>query len=465
MSSVRRMAVSGQFYPDDAVVLASMVDGLFAGTKAESSSFAHCPKILVVPHAGLRFSGDTAAKAYALLKPFASQIQRVVMLGPSHRVAFRGIAIEPADCVRTPLGEIPVDRKGLDALLGSGLVISSAQAHAQEHCLEVQWPLLQSILSDFSLTPLVVGEASKFQVAEVLAQLWGGPETVIVISTDLSHFHPVQACEQIDADTCSKVRAADSHLSGQQACGHKGLNGALYLADSYGWPVEQIDYTHSAQKGGAANRVVGYGSFYIGVPDDFDAQRFRRLAQEDQQILLRLARTSIQKALDQQKLELDADAMPAHLMFQGASFVSLHKHGNLRGCIGSLEAHQPLALDVMQNSIKAAFNDPRFAKLAPEELSDLDIEISVLTSPEPMPCSDEQDCLRQLRPGTDGLIIRSGARRATFLPLVWRSIPDPRTFLQHLKQKAGLPLDTWPADMQVWRYEAICFSEHDLAKP
>ena len=462
MSSVRRMAVSGQFYPDQASVLASMIDGFLAETAVPA--VAHCPKVLVVPHAGLRFSGDTASKAYALLKPFADQIKRVVMLGPSHRVAFKGIAIEPADYVQTPLGNIPVNRDGLDSLLAAGLVISSAQAHAQEHSLEVQWPLLQSVLGDFSLCPLVVGDASKFHVAEVLAKLWGGPETVIVMSTDLSHFHPVNACEEIDADTCRKVRAANSQLNGQQACGYQGLNGALYLANRYGWPVEQVDYSHSAQKGGADNRVVGYASFFIDVPEDFDAKCFTQYGEDDRQALLRLARSTIEQALHQQALELNADDYAAHLMFQGASFVSLHKHGNLRGCIGSLEAHQPLALDVMQNSVKAAFNDPRFPKLTLEELVEVDIELSILTSPQVMSCIDERDCLSQLRPGVDGLIIKSGTRRATFLPLVWRSLSEPQTFLRHLKQKAGMPLDSWPEDMQVWRYEAICFSEHEFAQ-
>ena len=461
MTSVRAMAVSGQFYPDQANVLSSLVDSFYAN--AETPALTHCPKVLVVPHAGMRFSGDTAAKAYALIKPFSSRIKRVVMFGPSHRVAFSGIAMEPADYVRTPLGDIPVNRDGVAALLEEGLLISSAQAHAQEHSLEVQWPFLQAVLDDFTLTPLVVGEAGKVQVAEVIARLWGGDETLIVISTDLSHFHPVQACEQIDAETCGKVRSAKSDLGGQQACGFKGLNGALYLASSYAWDVRQVDYSHSAQKGASPDRVVGYGSFFIDVPQAFEATRFQTFEAQERVSLLQLARSSIDKVLHGNKLEINVDDYPAHLMFKGAAFVSLHKHGNLRGCIGSLAAHQALAVDVMQNSVKAAFNDPRFPKLALEELAELEIEISILSRPEPLPCSGEEDCLKKLRPGIDGLIIQSGSRRATFLPLVWRSLTEPAMFLKHLKQKAGMQVDAWPADMQVWRYEAICFSEREFA--
>jgi AmmeMemoRadiSam system protein B/AmmeMemoRadiSam system protein A len=465
MTTVRAMAVSGQFYPDQANVLSALVDEFLAD--AEALELPHCPKVLIVPHAGLRFSGETAAKAYALLKPFSSRIQRVVMLGPSHRVAFSGIAVEPADSVCTPLGEIPVNRDGVAGLVEDGLLVSSsqvqAQAHAHEHCLEVQWPFLQTVLDDFTLTPLVVGDASKAQVAEVIARLWGGEETLIVISTDLSHFHPLKECEQIDAETCAGVRSCNSDLGGQQACGYMGLNGALYLAGSYSWDVEQVDYSHSAQKGAPADRVVGYGSFFIDVPVSFKAERFQSYESEDRVALLKLARSSIEEALRGNTLELDPDDYHAHLMFQGAAFVSLHKHGNLRGCIGSLAAHQALALDVMHNSVKAAFEDPRFPALSLEELPEIDIEISVLTKPEPMSCSDEVDCLQQLRPGIDGLVIQSGFRRATFLPLVWRSLSEPAEFLKHLKQKAGMPVDTWPSDMQVWRYEAICFSEHDVA--
>lgn len=460
MTSVRDMAVSGLFYPEQAPVLANMVQEFLLCSSEKR--LAHCPKILVVPHAGLRFSGDTAAKAYALLKPFSKQIKRVVMLGPSHRVAFNGIAIEPADFVSTPLGNIPVDRQGIDALCEAELVVAAAHVHAAEHCLEVQWPFLQAVLDDFSLTPLVVGEANKSQVAEVIARLWGGDETLLVISTDLSHFHPMEECEQIDANTCAKVCVADSHLDGQEACGHKGLNGALYMAHSYGWQVQQIDYSHSAQKGGATDRVVGYGSFYIDVPSDFKSKRFQHYDIGDRKALLGLARQSIEKALNQQKLELNEDDFPAHLMFRGACFVSLHKRGKLRGCIGSLQAHQSLVADVIQNAVKAAFNDPRFPQLAPAELSDIDIEISILSVPEPLPCDDEDDCLKKLRPGIDGIIIQSGVHRATFLPLVWQSLSESTTFLQHLKQKAGLSLDSWPADMQVWRYEAICFSENEF---
>ncbi len=234
------------------------------------------------------------------------------------------------------------------------------------------------------------------------------------------------------------------------------------MASSFGWHVEQVDYSHSAQKGGAADRVVGYGSFYVDVPQDFKAKRFQAFDNLDRQALLNLARRSVEKALNQQSLDLNVDEFSAHLMFRGACFVSLHKQGNLRGCIGSLQAHQPLAIDVMLNAVKAAFNDQRFPKLAPSELAEVEIEISILTAPERLPCTDERDCLQKLRPGVDGIILQSGAHRATFLPLVWRSIGEPVAFLQHLKQKAGLALDTWPADMQVWRYEAICFLESAL---
>lgn len=463
MSSVRAMAVAGQFYPDDPRSLHQMVDG-FLDQGLSRASQQVCPKVIIVPHAGLRYSGATAAKAYSRLSSFAHQIRRVVMIGPSHRVGFRGIAFEPASQVETPFGLIDVDHAGLESLERRGLVEPQAQAHQHEHCLEVQWPFLQSVLDDFKITPLVTGDTSRYEVAEVLASLWGGDETLIVISTDLSHFHPASECEQIDAHTCAKVTALHSDLNGQQACGCKGLNGLLYLAESYHLRVEQLGYSHSGHTGGPQDRVVGYGAFAVELPEGFDLSERLQLSARDKQRLLKLARESIASALGQTEAKgfdgrSDFETWPAHLMFHGASFVSLHIDSQLRGCIGSLEAHEPLVENIKQNSVKAAFSDPRFPPLTPEELDQLEIEISVLTSPEALICDSEQDCIRQLTPNVDGVILESGRHRATFLPLVWRSLSEPEVFIKHLKQKAGLPLDAWPDDMRVWKYRAVSFAE------
>jgi len=182
------------------------------------------------------------------------------------------------------------------------------------------------------------------------------------------------------------------------------------------------------------------------------------LPERDRRTLLALARASIEKGLQGGFLNPDLDELSDPLREDRASFVTLKTDGRLRGCIGSLEAHQPLALDVIDNAYAAAFRDPRFQPLAPEELDGLHIHISVLGRPEPLEFDSEQDLIARLRPGIDGLILREGTRRGTFLPSVWESLPEPAEFLRQLKRKAGLPADYWSDRVQVWRYTTESFS-------
>ena len=257
---VRQPAVAGAFYPGQRSALASTVASLLSAARAQAGATAAAPKALIVPHAGYIYSGATAALAYAQLAARRSIITRVVLLGPVHRVPVRGLALPGADAFATPLGEIEVDPAAVAALASLRQVVVSPAAHALEHSLEVQLPFLQSVLDDFKLAPLAVGDATPGEVAQVLEALWGGPETLIVVSSDLSHFLPYRAAQSIDQDTVQNILALRGHLSHEQACGSTPINGLLLAARHHRLQPRLLELCNSGDTAGDKQRVVGYAS-------------------------------------------------------------------------------------------------------------------------------------------------------------------------------------------------------------
>jgi AmmeMemoRadiSam system protein B/AmmeMemoRadiSam system protein A len=452
MNAIRPAAVAGMFYPGERDALAREVAGYLGEAHAGRPAPAY-PKAIVVPHAGYVYSGAVAAHAYALLRPARGLVKRVVLLGPCHRVAVRGLALPAATAFDTPLGRVPVDAAAVQALAALPQVGVSAATHAQEHALEVQLPFLQAVLGDFSLVPLVVGAASAEQVAEVLDTLWRGPETLIVISTDLSHYRSYDAARAIDGKTVAAILALDTQLDHEQACGATPLGGFLLTAKRRGLEGELLDARNSGDTAGGRDRVVGYASFAFREPH---AARF---GDGHGRTLTGIARGSIGEALGR-----GAAALPDEhwLREHRASFVTLTLGERLRGCIGSLEAHRSLGEDVAANARSAALRDPRFPPLTPAEFDRVGVEVSVLSAASLVPFGDHDELVAQLRPGIDGLILACDGRRGTFLPQVWEQLPDPEIFLAHLKQKAGLAADTRTTRCTVWRYEVLKWREADL---
>lgn len=260
MSSIRPPAVAGSFYPADPALLAATLDRLLADAGTPSGL---PPKVLIVPHAGYIYSGPSAARAYALLAPLRRQIRRVVLLGPTHRVAVNGLALPESGFFATPLGNIEIDQEAVADLQHLPQVLASERVHAQEHSLEVHLPFLQRTLADFKLLPLAVGNAAPEAVAEVLDILWGGPETLIVISTDLSHFLPYAAAQLSDGATCRQILDFTSAIRPEQACGAFPLNGLLLTARQRGLQPELLDLCNSGDTAGDRNRVVGYAAFAL----------------------------------------------------------------------------------------------------------------------------------------------------------------------------------------------------------
>lgn len=265
--TVRPATAAGLYYPQDADGLRLALQTLLAATHA--APVARLPKALVVPHAGYAYSGAVAASGFQTLKtPAAGVIRHVVLLGPSHRVPLRGMALPTWDYYATPCGDVPVNRGACQRLRELGLAGVADAPHALEHALEVQLPFLQAVLRDFDLLPVAVGIAPPEQVARALEAVWGGPETLFIVSTDLSHHHTHVEAEQLDAQTARLVLERRCDISDTQACGASALNGLMAAARQHGLEVQLLDRRTSGETAGDDERVVGYGSFALYPPAD-----------------------------------------------------------------------------------------------------------------------------------------------------------------------------------------------------
>ena len=262
-SVIRPPAVAGTFYPEDSAILAETLRRLLNSARFRGSA-GSVPKAIIVPHAGYVYSGPVAASAYARMVTARGRVQRVVILGPAHTVALEDIAASGADAFSTPLGVLEVNSASRDAVIGDGLVSVFDLAHLAEHSLEVQLPFIQFVLGPVKVLPLLIGTVSTAAVAQLLSRVWGGPETLVVVSTDLSHYHDRETARRLDNRTAAAIIARDPDgVSPADACGVYALRGLLSLAARREMKIEQLDLRTSADTAGDLTRVVGYGSFAL----------------------------------------------------------------------------------------------------------------------------------------------------------------------------------------------------------
>lgn len=272
-STIRPAAVAGSFYPRESRALRAQLDGLFAGVdSARAAAHAHAPKMLIAPHAGYQYSGAVAAHAYALLAPHRDRIRRVVLIGPAHRVAFRGIAVPSVHAFWSPLGAVQLDAPAIERVRSLPQVRVDDAPHAWEHALEVHLPFLQSVLADFTLVPLIAGDVSPRDAAQVLESLWGTQETLIVISSDLSHYHEHALASRIDASTVQTVLRLEVGIDHDQACGATAINAAVLCARRHGLRPRLLDLRNSGDTAGPRDRVVGYCSIAFDEAEGADAE-------------------------------------------------------------------------------------------------------------------------------------------------------------------------------------------------
>lgn len=458
-----RMArAAGRFYPADAETLQRTLEALLAG---QPQPGPHKPRLLIVPHAGYPYSGPVAAAAFACLKGQA--YDGVVVVGFTHRMSFGGVSVDPSGSYRTPLGELPVDQRAA-ALLRSlpGMHYMEDAHESGEHSLEVELPFLQAVLGRVPLVPVLMGSRrfeDALRLADALAQLARQGDYLFVFSSDLSHDHPYDAAQALDQRTIraitSETPEAVSRLfaAGRlEACGQQPILTSLLLASRLGYPRWQVlASANSGDTAGDRTQVVGYAALGAFDPPE---TRVRVLSPEAGAALVQAARRVLDMhlrpaAYQNRLVPLGLDQVPELRQAHGL-FVTLRKHGQLRGCIGRIHADQPLAEMLPGVALDAALRDPRFQPLGAEEWPQIAIEVSVLTPP--VRVSDPS----RIVPGQDGVILEHQGRSGVFLPQVWQETGWTREeFLRALaSQKAGLPPEAW-RDAALYTFQDQHFDE------
>jgi AmmeMemoRadiSam system protein B/AmmeMemoRadiSam system protein A len=452
LEDVHPAQVAGLFYPEEAQTLRALIAAKRKGALPDGGV---APKAVVAPHAGIVYSGSVAATAFGPWAGRPEPPRRVVIAGPAHRFGFRGLALHPAQAWSTPLGETKVARDLHVRLMEAGAAAVDARPFAGEHSLEMHLVMLQAMLpAPFEILPILVGDAEPAEVAKALRLVWGGQETVVALSSDLSHFLDRASAEKIDTDTARRIEVLDASLEGRRACGYLPITGALAIAAERDLRVSRLHLATSADVGADASRVVGYGAF------SFEYAASARLTETDRATLVSACMAAIAAAARQDgrmpRISLEGRLSPA-LSAHRATFVTLSQSGGLRGCVGSPAVSRPLIDDAIANAVRAGFADPRFARLSEAELHGLRLDLSILSHPRPIAAANEAELISALEPDRDGLVLGVGRQRALFLPSVWRQVADPHEFVRHLMLKAGLDPRIWPRGLAAAHFRVETF--------
>jgi MEMO1 family protein len=465
--SVRKPAVAGQFYPADPGELRRDVEKYIAAGGRGAAALPSAPRVIISPHAGYVFSGPVAGNGYAAID---KNVTTVIILGLPHHVPVEGIAAPGSDWFETPLGKVPVDKNRIKKLLETCReAYEDARAHAPEHSIEAQIPFLQVRLKSFSIVPLIVNDIDAQKAADAIFPLIDD-RTIVVASSDFSHYKSQQEARAIDDRSIASIMAGNTG-GPIDACGEMPIRVAMLIAKRMGLVPRLLDARTSYDtypERGSETRVVGYASIVFGAwpqekpaaaagKKEITAAPMDTLSPETKSFLLKLARTSLEAAVRGGKTALPQDVPPMTKENRGC-FVTLTENGSLRGCIGYIEPIKPLGQAVMENARNAALSDPRFPAVTAAELGSINVEVSVLTKPVPLEYNDPQDLLDKLVPHADGVILQDGFHQSTFLPQVWDQLPDKTAFLEALSLKGGMQRDGWKK-ANVKRYRAEHFSE------
>lgn len=446
-ASVKEPNVAGAFYPADGKELAGMVDGFLKGVdgnKVDGRLIA-----LIAPHAGYQFSGQVAAFSYGRLK--GRDIDTVIIIGSSHYASYTGASVYTTGGMMTPLGTVKINEKVARGLLSEkDQVTFFPAAFDKEHSIEVQLPFLQRVLKNFSVVPILIGAPSRESfnhLSKKLAEVMKASDRVLlVVSTDLSHYHDYQTAAAMDrkvTDAVQRMSSGDLEqklMSGEaEACGGYALLYAMAAARDLGATDGRLfKYANSGDVTGDVKRVVGYAA--MGLYKS-------ALDMEERAELLSLAIKSISEYVKTGKAPSHETSNP-RLLANGATFVTIKRKGMLRGCIGNISPVMPLFKSVIANSVSASSFDPRFPKMAPEELTDMEVEVTVLSPLEPL--RDRKD----IKIGTHGLFIVKDNKSGLLLPQVAEEFGwDVDTFLREVSLKAGLPEAAWK-DSQLFSFTA-----------
>lgn len=451
---------AGTFYPNNPEELNNLIDSF----KDNKRAIEFKSKAIIVPHAGYMFSGHAAMSAFQHLEPS----ENIFIIAPSHHLDFEHITMPKYTFFDTPLGSIEVNNRLIKDIAEKFPCTISNDAFDNEHSIEVQLPFLQNIFyptkqsaADFiknlkklgrkiRIVPILVGRCDYRLISDLISTYW--ENSSFVISSDLSHFYTQEQCRQIDTYTATIIETGKLECFEQeQACGLIGIKGLVDFANNNDCNLIRTEMYNSGDISEEKDRVVGYGAWflYTSTKNDYIEKFYSRY-------ILDLARQSILYAINEEQF-VPCD-IPTVLTEIGASFVTLKMSGKLRGCIGSVYPTKPLILDIIDNARNAGFQDPRFNPLTIEELQDIEVSVSLLSSIERIEFKDERDLLSKIYPY--GIIIAERNKRAVYLPVVWEQLPDREIFLNSLKEKAGLPPTYFSRTLEAYKFTAIEINEN-----
>lgn len=467
---VRLPAVAGAFYPAEKSDLIEQISSFLK--KAEPIEIEKYLRILIVPHAGYDYSGQVAAWGFKQLEN--QGFSKVILLGSSHQVFFKEAAVYNQGRWQTPLGEVEIDEELANTLINqSELIKENLVAHEQEHSLEVELPFLQQVLGDFKMVAILLGQGGEKVLQDLTEAIANNldEKTLLVISSDLSHYPPYEVANKVDKETIDSILSGEVDKFAQViernlnqpgvdtcACGAEAIKVGMLVAKKLGIEeIKLINYANSGDISGDQSRVVGYASVGFYSDRKLVTTKDTKLNQKAQKDLLKIARETLESYLKDGKVP-EFDVNDEDLNEKLGAFVTLRKDGNLRGCIGEFEPKEPLYKVVQKKAIDAALNDPRFPPVAFDELKEIEIEISVLSKPEKI------DDWKKIQLGKHGVIIRKGLKGGTFLPQVATETGwDLPTFLENLcSQKAGLAKDCYQdSSVNLFTFTAQVFSEEE----
>ena len=473
--TVRRAVWAGRFYQANPAELAKDIDRL---TRKAQKTRLQIPKnktlkAIVMPHAGYIYSGWTAAHAALVLRTArglqSDQFSKIILLGPDHRIGFKNAAISDVTAYETPLGTIKLHKDVMKLRRKPDLFQRLPAARDKEHSLEVVLPFIQRYLADFQIIPVMIGQGDGQRISGTLDSIIRR-DTLLVVSSDLSHFLAYPEAVARDRETIDEIinlKPARLIQTDNRACGKMPLLVLIEIARRHHWQPVLLHYSNSGDTAGDRSRVVGYAAiaFFGDLPMENNDKTGVQFSQAQGRVLVKLARQTILDKLDRAAAQPPAEDLLAALdddrfTLSCGTFVTLKIKGRLRGCIGSLTSTESVIDGVKRNAINAALHDPRFSPLSKDELERTQIEVSILSEPQPLAYRDGQDLIKKLRPQVDGVIIRKNHASATFLPQVWEQLPGPEDFLTHLCMKAGLPSDAWKnSELEVLTYQVQYFEE------
>ncbi len=454
----KKAVYAGTFYPENPDELNNLLNSYKQDVKIDYKS-----KAVIVPHAGYIYSGHAAMAGFQHLEP----AENIFIIAPSHHESFNNIALPEYTFFETPLGNLEVNNKLIADIAEKFPCIVADEVFDKEHSIEVQLPFIQNLFipqrqsaADFMkslkkigkrirIIPVLVGNCDYRLISDLISTYWEGSS--FVISSDLSHYYPIQECRQIDTYTATIIETGKiEFLQPQQACGMVGIKGLVDFANNNDCSMIRAEMYNSGDISNEKDKVVGYGSWFL-----YTDSRNEFIERYYSKYVIEMARQSIIASINQE--EFIPRGIPTVLTQYGASFVTLKLKGELRGCIGSVYPTKPLILDIIDNAKNAAFQDPRFEPLTIEELENLEVSVSILSSIERISFKDERDLLSKIYPY--GVIIAERNKRAVYLPVVWEQLPDREIFLNSLKEKAGLPPNYFSGTLEAYKFSAIYITE------